>query len=303
MEKCLITKIVKDSILDGPGCRYVVFVKGCNLNCPWCHNPEAKSPKQEIFTYSKFCIHCGNCVKACDSNAQPDITPVIIDNQNAEKFFRSVEACPTNTLEYAGIEYSTDDIISDMQKFSIMYSKTKGGLTISGGDPLFVPDFSFELFKKAKEAGFHTAADTALTYKWDLINKFNDVVDLWLVDIKHTDDSDLKTDLTIENLLKLAGLPGSHLWIRVPVVPGYNDKEQILEKMAILIKKAGNAIEQVSLLPFHPFGSAKYEALCTDYAYTGVEHLDNSIIENATEIFSKHLRPEILTSGRRILQG
>ncbi|MFH0865053.1 MAG: 4Fe-4S cluster-binding domain-containing protein, partial [Bacteroidota bacterium] len=48
MEKSLITKIVKDSILDGPGCRYVVFVKGCNLNCPWCHNPETKSREQEI---------------------------------------------------------------------------------------------------------------------------------------------------------------------------------------------------------------------------------------------------------------
>jgi len=301
MEKCLVTKIVKDSILDGPGCRYVVFVKGCNLNCPWCHNPETKSPKQEIFTYPKFCIHCGNCAEAI--NANPEITPVVVDNKNADKFIKAADACPTNTLEYAGKVFSTEDIISDMRKFDIMYRKTKGGLTISGGDPLFVPDFSFELFKKAKEAGFHTAADTALTYKWDVISKFIKVVDLWLIDLKHIDDKNLKTELTIENLFKLAEIPTSHIWIRIPVVPGYNDNEFIWDKMALLLKKAGKAIEQVSLLPFHPYGSAKYDALNIPYSYSSFEHMDYGVIDNATEIFSQHLPANILTKGRRILLG
>ncbi|MBU0489626.1 MAG: glycyl-radical enzyme activating protein [Bacteroidetes bacterium] len=303
MQKCLITKIVKDSILDGPGCRYVTFVKGCNLNCPWCHNPETKSSKQEVFTYSRFCIHCGNCVNALSADAQLEVTPVEIDNSNSEQYFNAVEACPTKTLEYASSEYSTDEIIDDMRKYSIMYSKTKGGLTISGGDPLFVADFSFELFTKAKAAGFHTAADTALSFKWDIVEKFLPVVDMWLIDLKHIDDNNLKTDLTIANLLKLANISGSKIWIRIPIVPGYNDNEAIWEAMATLLNDAGNAIEQVSLLPFHPFGTAKYEALRIDYPFSGVKHLDDSVIDNATEIFSKHLRPEILTKGRRILHG
>ncbi|MFA6924121.1 MAG: glycyl-radical enzyme activating protein [Bacteroidales bacterium] len=303
MEKILITKIVKDSVLDGPGCRYVVFVKGCNLNCPWCHNPETKSPEQEIFTYSKFCIHCGECVKASTSNSLSDITPVVVDNKNAKDFFRAVEECPTNTLEYAGTEYSTDDIISDMQKFNIMYSKTKGGLTISGGDPLFVSDFSFELFKKAKDAGFHTAADTALTYKYDLIEKFIPVVNLWLIDLKHTRDKNVKSDLVIENLLKLSKKTNIHIWIRVPVIPDYNDTETIWNEMALILKEAGKAIEQVSLLPFHPYGLAKYEALNFNYKFAKYEHLNNDVIENAKKIFSKYLNSEILTTGKRILQG
>lgn len=301
MEKQLVTRIVRDSVLDGPGCRYVVFVKGCHLRCPWCHNPETQQTAQEIITYEKFCIQCGKCLDAAPSDVQRNALPVRVENSRAEQFFPCVSACPTEALEYAAREYTADELICDMLKYRTIYQKTKGGLTISGGEPLFTPSFSLSLLQKAAELGFHTALDTSGTFPWEHVALFLPVVKLWLYDIKHTDDETVLSSLALENLQRLAQ-EDAHIWIRVPIIPNYNDTPPIWEETARFIQKAGPSVEQVSLLPFHPFGSAKYTALHRHYPYSNQE-LDENVLKEAYRLFLKYLNPETVTLGRRMVHG
>ena len=299
----LVTKIVKDSILDGPGCRYVVFLKGCNLACPWCHNPETQSKKQEILTYPKFCIGCGKCVEVAPEGTPKDVFPVKIDNKKAEDYFVCVENCPTNALQFAGKKYSADQIISEMTKYQTIYTKTGGGLTISGGDPLCNYEFTRELVEKASKKNIHVALDTAGAYPWTLLKSLTPYVNLWLYDLKHINDENLATPRSIDNLLRLSKIEGVRIFIRIPIIPNYNDKEEVWEELAYFISKAKSGIEQVSLLPFHPYGQEKYYALHREFFFEDEEGLDGHILEQARKTFERTLPKKIVNIGRDMVHG
>ncbi|CAN2044625.1 pyruvate formate lyase activating enzyme [Candidatus Magnetomoraceae bacterium gMMP-1] len=284
MKKHLLTRIVRDSILDGPGCRYVVFVKGCNLRCKWCHNPETQSPEQQIMFYPQFCIECDKCEKEKLKGVTDEI------------YFRCVEDCPSNALEFAAKEYTTKWLINDMLKYQTMYRQTGGGLTISGGEPLFAKEFSFELFKESKYHRFHTAIDTNGTFEWKILKQFLPVVDLWLYDFKHPNDNSVFSDLSISNLNKLINHEAS-IWLRIPVIPGYNDSEKILTDMAKIVGNMVNKVKKVFLLPFHPYGESKYQALGKQYFYSSMKP-DDSSIERAKSIFLQYIPNTLLQTGR-----
>lgn len=303
MIKALVTKIVRDSILDGPGCRYVIFVKGCHLRCPWCHNPETQSKKQEILTYPKFCIRCGNCAKVAPKETPEGVLPVKVDNTRFEEYIPCVESCPSGALEFAGIEYCVDELVEDMNKYRTVYTKTGGGMTISGGEPLLNKRFSLEIFRKSKSLGFHTAIDTTATIKWQILKEFLPVVDLWLIDLKHYSKSSLKTKLVIENLLKLSKIKDMKIWIRVPIIPKANDDTHSLEEIACIIRDAGEVVKQVDLLPFHPYGTDKYDALFLDYKFRNHGHLDKSVLLRAKEIFDRYLPSKFVNLGREMVHG
>lgn len=303
MEKGLVTKIVKDSILDGPGCRYVVFIKGCNLACPWCHNPETQLMQQEILTYPQFCIQCGKCIQVAPADVPKDVMPVKVDNSRVDQFKACVEECPTRALEYAGKEYTTDQIIDEMMKYQTMYKRTGGGLTISGGDPLCNHKFTLELLQKASQMGFHTAVDTAGAFQWEYIKTLMDYVDLWLYDLKHTRDESLKTSQSLDNLLLLSKSRSSHVFIRIPIIPEYNDYESIWKEMAYYINKAKNVIERIDLLPFHPFGLEKYQALGRSFFFKDQKELDEDTLNKAREAFGEYLPKEMIHIGRNMVHG
>ena len=311
MEKQLITRIVRDSILDGPGCRYVVFVKGCNLRCTWCHNPETQHVCQETMIYDKFCIHCGNCLKALpkelssnlsSEKMDPKKAPLKMEDPTDPRYFPCVEACPTDALVFAGKEYSTEWLLDDMTKFKTIYMNTGGGLTISGGEPLLTNAFSKELLTKAKAAGFHTAVDTSGTLPWSVIEEFLPLVDIWLYDLKHLDDPEVKSDLAVENLRKLSSI-SANIQIRIPLIPGYNDSPALLERMAKLIAELGDNVKGLDLLPFHPFADSKYIALRRDYQHSGMLELEEDSMEKIKDIFLKHLPENILNLGRKMFAG
>ncbi|MCP4176698.1 MAG: glycyl-radical enzyme activating protein [bacterium] len=309
MNKCLITRIVRDSILDGPGCRYVVFVKGCNLRCPWCHNPETQKLCQEIFLYDKFCIHCNECVRVvskeinefCKVKTSKKI-PLRIKTDVADiRYHKAVDVCPTEAISFSGRELSTDWLIKDIVNFETVYKETGGGLTISGGEPLLVEEFSYELFQKARKYGLHTAIDTSGTLPWNILKHMNEVVDLWLYDLKHYNDKSLKTDLAISNLNKLDRI-GAKVKIRIPIIPGYNDSKKIIKKIADIIELNKKCIEGVDLLPFHPFADSKYEALRETYRFKDVPELDENKLIEYEKLFT-FLPKEKIIIGRKLVHG
>lgn len=298
----LITRIVRDSILDGPGCRYTIFVKGCNLRCGWCHNPENQLPEQEVITYTRFCIKCGLCLSVAEGNRLKDQMPIYIKNSADPRYFRCAEICPSNALSFVGKEYTTDWLLEDLLKYRVIYKRTGGGLTISGGEPLLAGDFSYQLCKMAKGSGIHTVIDTSGTLPWEVLERFLPVVDLWLYDIKHTDDPSVRSELNIANLRKLAKY-NTEIWVRIPIIPGYNDLKRVWTEMAQIIADIGKTVTGVYLLPFHPYAEAKYIGLHREYEFSGRREEMEVIVEQAKAVFINYLPKKLLSIGRTMVHG
>ena len=300
MAKALVTRIVRDSIVDGPGCRYVAFLKGCHLRCRWCHNPETQEAKNEILFYEKFCIGCGACQKAAGMDGEEGFSPAFFRGKSGDEYPGVVDSCPTNALSYAAKEYSSDRLMADIEKYSTMYRETGGGLTLSGGEPLLHSDFVREMFSRCRDIGLHTAADSCGAVDWKHIEAILPVTDLWLYDFKHLHDDEVLSRKALANLRKLDEL-NAKIWIRIPLVPEYNCVDSELESMASYLTQFKN-VEQIFLLPYHPYAAPKYRALGKTYN-SPAEPLSDEDKQMAYDIFRKQFDEDKLVLGKTIVTG
>lgn len=190
-----------------------------------------------------------------------------------------------------GIEMTPQDIVNKVSRFK-PYFKDNGGVTFSGGDPLMQPDFLIETLKLCKEAGIHTAIDTAGygTGKYEEILKYTDLV---LLDIKHIDDAGYKSLVEapkkgFDQFLEAVQKAGTKIWIRHVVVPGITDSEEHIKKLAQIIKGIRN-VEKIELLPYHTLGIQKYEKLGLDYKLEGVDSMDKEDLARLERILEDEL--------------
>lgn len=174
------------------------------------------------------------------------------------------------------------------------YWGNKGGITVSGGEPLLQMDFLTELFRKAKQAGIHTTLDTSANpytekepwhSKWLELMKYTDLV---LLDIKQIDEKEhIKlTGHTNRNILAMAqelSDMGKTVWIRHVLVPGGSDKDEYLHRLADFIHTLKN-VERVEVLPYHTLGMFKWEKLAIPYPLEGVKPPTQERIDNARKI-------------------
>ena len=180
-----IFNIQKFCVDDGPGIRTTVFLKGCPLRCDWCHNPESQSVKSEFMFYKEKCSGCGRCAG------------ITVEDKDF--------LCYNNAKEICGREASSDEVIKEVLKDKIFYDNSGGGMTLSGGEPLFQYDFSMELLKKAKENGIKTAVETC-GYTLKPLEEMSRYVDLWLYDIKILDEELHKKHTGVSNEVILKNL-------------------------------------------------------------------------------------------------
>ena len=226
--KGLIFDIKRFAVHDGPGIRTTVFFKGCPLNCWWCHNPESRSEMPE--------------------NASRKVK---LDGREFQKH------------ETVGQWMTVDEVMEIIDKESVFYNESGGGVTLSGGEPLMQPDFAMELLKVCKTKGYHTAVDTCGQVQPEVIREAAKVTDLFLYDLKHPDSiehekyTSVENDLILSNL-KLLGKLQNQVIIRIPVIPGVNDSDEVISNMIGRIKEAGD-FKEVHLLPFHNMAGNKYE--------------------------------------------
>jgi pyruvate formate lyase activating enzyme len=164
---------------------------------------------------------------------------------------------------------NVNEVLSEVLKDEPFYRQSGGGVTVSGGEPLFQWQFISDLLKECKKKGFHTALDTSGYAPWDVIEKVLEHLDLVLYDIKlidpvaHRAATGLSNEIILANLKKIAGRKST--WLRYAVIPGYNDSEPTGKEIAAFASSL--SIEKVSLLPYHAFGAQKYERLARDYPY------------------------------------
>ncbi len=268
-EKGLIFNIQKFSVHDGPGIRTTVFLKGCPLDCAWCSNPESQSFAPELMTRDVNCRACGACMRACPQVAisLSKKNGRIIDRQKCDSCFVCVESCLYNSLLRCGTLMTVREVLDEVLQDRIFYNNSGGGVTLSGGEPLSQPEFSRALLQACKEEGLHTAIETAGYSPWNQMQSVIEFVDLVLFDIKHLDDeahrktTGASNDVILENLRKTA--KESKLWLRVPLMAGFNDSEDHIRQITELGVEIG--AEKISLLPYHEGGKAKSEQLGIGY--------------------------------------
>lgn len=285
-----IFNIQKFSINDGPGIRTTVFMKGCPLNCLWCHNPESKSRKAEIFFDARKCVGCRSC-EVCPYGCHVFTdTEHIFNREKCIACGKCAAECYTDALELVGTEKSVEEIIAEVMKDEAFYENSGGGMTLSGGEPMFQFDFTYELLKRAKENGLHTCIETCGFAKWEQYEKIADLVDIFLFDYKETDPGKHKeftgvtNELILENLKKLDE-KGCKTVLRCPIIPGLNDTDEHFTGIAKTANSLRNVLE-INVEPYHPLGKGKSEMLGKEYFSDDLSFADDNAVKEWIEKIS-----------------
>lgn len=293
-----IFNIQRFSTSDGPGIRTVVFMKGCPLNCAWCHNPESKSSAAEIFYKSEHCIACGVCVDICSVNGHTLSDGIhLFDREKCIRCGKCAEVCYSNALEICGEERTAEEIMAIVLRDKPFYEQSGGGLTLSGGEPLMQYDFSLSLLKLAKKNHLHTAIETSGFSAKDFA-VLNDFVDLWLYDIKvfpekeHIKHTGVSNKVIFDNLYRLNRI-GAKTVLRCPVIPGINLNPEHFEAIADLANTLDHVIA-IHLEPYHPLGLSKAKQLDKAQDYLNDRFLEPSSIEPFADILRAKTEKEVI---------
>ena len=269
IKKGIVFDVKRFAVDDGPGIRTTIFLKGCPLRCWWCHNPEGQAPTPELMHRSKKCICCTECVKTCPEKAISFIgKSMFIDRKKCSVCGKCCQICPTEALTIVGKKTSLNQVLKDIDKDLAFYDESKGGVTVSGGEPLFQPEFLNALLEECKEMNIHTAVDTCGYASRRSIDRINGNVDLYLYDIKlmdkkkHTKYTGVSNEPILDNFKKLAK-NGSNILVRYPIIPGINDTEDNVNQTAEFVASCG--VKNICLLPYHRAGIEKYTGLGKTY--------------------------------------
>ncbi len=261
-ETALVFDIQRASLHDGPGIRTTIFLKGCPLDCLWCHNPEATSSKRQLFFHLDKCTLSGDCVSVCPENVHQIIDgDHLIDYDKCNLCGKCVEACNYNALKIVGQEMTVDEVMKEVMADIDFYKNSGGGITISGGEPLLQFSFAKSLLERCREKGINTCVETSgyvSTYKFKQILPLIDTI---LFDYKitgcdeHTKYTGVSNRAILENLNN-AYHYGTSIILRCPIIPEVNNTDSHFKAIVDLNLKYPN-LTAIEILPYHDMGNSK----------------------------------------------
>jgi pyruvate formate lyase activating enzyme len=270
---------------DGPGIRTTVFMKGCPMSCPWCHNPEGIAPFPQLVWYETRCIGATKCLKACPKAAlKPTPGGIVIDRQLCDACGDCVGACPAGALEVIGKSYSVDDLVAMVVRDRIFYEKSGGGVTLSGGEASTQARFCTELMKALKHERIPTALDTCGAANWKTLQPLVDLSDLVLYDLKimdsekHRRHTGFPLEPILENARRISKL-GKPMWVRTPIVPGYTGTVENITQVARFIMEDLPTVQRYDLLAFNSTCAAKYDRLGLSWRLDGKGLIREELME------------------------
>ena len=230
-QRAVVFDIQRGAMTDGPGLRTTIFLKGCPLRCPWCHNPESQRR-----------------------------TPQTVRTVRGEE-------------KTYGRIMTVDEVLCIVERDRAYYEASGGGLTISGGEPMYNFPFTLELARRTRAAGISVALDTSgfgSRNQWATLRPHLDLV---LFDYKVTDPEQHREwtghprQPILDNLGYLLD-EGVSVLLRCPIIPGYNDHEAHFDAIRELARHPG--VLQVELMPYHETGCYKYDELHMPYALSDI---------------------------------
>ena len=250
----IIFDIKEFTVHDGPGIRTTVFFKGCPLHCVWCHNPEGISFQRELLINKPSCVNCGKCRVGCT-------------HEECKPFNLCTKICSKGLIRIAGTIVDSESLAKELMKQESFFENNRGGITISGGEPLAQPEFLLDLLKRLKP--IHTAVETSGYGNSEVFKEAIGLTDIILYDIKHMDPkihekvTGVDNNLILSNFRQLMNLKKEFI-VRIPLIPGINDSEKNFKSMAEFLKGA-KGLQRVEFLPYNTFTGAKYHILNREY--------------------------------------
>ena len=267
METGRIFKIKRFSVHDGPGIRTTVFLKGCPLRCTWCHSPEGQDERFEIWQESNTCIACGLCVEACTEKAvtlQTVSHKITVDRNLCRLNGNCVSVCPTTAMQFTGKEMSVEQVFAEIEKDITFYESSGGGVTFTGGEPLYQDSFVAAIAEKCRNKGIHTAVETCLSGNIEVMEILN-TIDLFIIDLKIFDASEhlfltgRSNEEILENFRMIVN-SGKEIIVRIPLVKNITDTPENLNSIRNFVHSLNPSIP-VELIPFNPLAGNNYERL------------------------------------------
>jgi len=260
-----INRILRSSIVDGPGNRAVIFVQGCNYNCVYCHNPETIN----------LCSGCGGCVIHCPTGA--------VAIRNGKQYWHSelcimcdacIRTCSYNSSPRVR-DLSASDIIQEL-KTAIAFVR---GITVSGGECTLYPEFLCDLFSCAHEKGLSCFLDSNGSCNFEQFPELLDCTDGIMLDVKAVSNyksvSGVHDTFILDKAVFLA--ERRKLWeVRTTIVPNLMDAFEVVHKTCEAIALADNKI-RYKLIKYRPMGVRKLQV-------TSLEIPDDGLMDKLADI-------------------
>ncbi len=212
-----------------------------------------------------------------------------IDRQRCNSCGECVPACPSKAIELLGTPRTIDEVVAEVVRDRPFYEESGGGVTLSGGDPLFQHQFTHLLLQRLKKTGVHTALDTAGYSSAPIFKKLVQLSDLTLLDLKimdpdqHKDCTGVPLNPILENAKWLGG-EMNKVWIRTPIIPDLTDSPSNIAAIAAFIRLYMPNVEQWDLLGFNRLCNPKWQRLDRPFLFADTALVSEKHIMRLMEI-------------------
>ena len=286
----MVFNIERYRIHDGTGIRTALFLKGCNLVCPWCCNPESQHGMGEVAIHKNLCRECGSCISVCPQKAiSRSAQGNVIDRPACILCGACKEKCAYGAIEIYGEQKTVSEVMEPLTKDMAFFMRSQGGVTVSGGEPTLQADFVNAVMRECKNECLYTALETCGLATWENMWKCCEYCDEILFDIKTlipqqfaeivAGGIDMKAnalEVVKNNVRELCRL-GKKVVFRCVIIPGFNDNAEHIARVVAFAKE--NGVKQIDLLPFHQYGKHKYASLGMEYRYRDEQAIKDEEVE------------------------
>ncbi len=268
-----IFDIRRFSIHDGGGIRTTIFLKGCPLSCVWCHNPEGISTKPRPLYFPNKCIRCGICTRLSkDGGVVMEADGGKLYPAKNEDWHQIIDACPSGALTWDSRQVTVQEAAEELLRDKPFF-KHGGGVTLSGGEPLLQADFAVALLKELKSRGVHTAVETALYVKQDILERVLPYLDLIYADFKIFDLENHRKyigkshELIKDNIrFLLESDKKESVIIRTPMIPGLTTDPGNIAAISRYISGIFPGVSY-EILNYNPLAESKYHLIEKEYYF------------------------------------